>query len=100
MPAFVRKNAIVLTASFTADDGTATQPSAVIGRLNYKDLSGSPAVADLTFTYDPTSNTWNAIWDSNVAGRGTVTWVVYGTGTLQAAMEGCFDILANSANTI
>jgi siroheme synthase len=100
MTAIVRKNALVVKAAFQALDGTTTQPSAVFCVLNYKSLSGNVQTATLTMTYDNVSKTWSALWDSNVAGRGTVAWVVYGTGTLQAAMEGCFEILANVANNI
>ena len=100
MAAFVRKNALVVTATFAADDGTTTQPSAVFCYINYKNLSGNVQTATITLTYNEVTNVWTGLWDSNVAGRGPVSWVVYGTGPLQAAMEGCFEILANIANTI
>jgi siroheme synthase len=100
MSAFVRKNALVVKAAFLADDGSTDQPSAAYCVLNYKSLSGNVQTATITMNYDSGSNTWSALWDSNVAGRGTVSWVVYGTGPLQAAVEGCFEILANVANTI
>lgn len=98
--AFVRKNALVVNAVFAADDGTLTQPSSVVCVLNYKNLSGNVQTTQFSLTYNSVSKVWTGTWDSNVAGRGTVSWVVYGTGTLQAAMEGCFEILANVANNI
>lgn len=100
MAAFVRKNALVVKAEFTAVDGSTSQPSSVACHLTYKNQSGNTQTVTINMTYDSVSNTWTGLWDSNVAGRGTVTWVVYGTGTLQAAVEGCFEILANAANTI
>ena len=98
MAAFVRKNALVVTAVFTALDGTLTQPSSATCTLNYKNLSGNVQTETITLTQVGVTNTWIGLWDSNVAGRGSVSWVVYGTGPLQAAMEGCFEILANVAN--
>lgn len=100
MSSFVRKNALVVTAVFAAVDGSTVQPSSAFCVLNYKALSGNVQTISLTMTYDVLTGTWRALWDSSVAGRGTVSWVVYGVGPLQAAMEGCFEILANAANTI
>jgi hypothetical protein len=96
---FVRKNAITVTASFAADDGTTTQPSSVICALVYPNLSGNQQTEQITLTYDPVNNIWVGVWDSNVAGQGVVSWVIYGSGTLQAADQGDFEVLANRANT-
>lgn len=100
MPAFVRKNAVTITAVFQADDGTDTQPSAAVCHMIYRNLSGNLQTADITMTYDPVKNIWSGLWDSNVAGRGSVSYVIYGTGTLQAAVQGEFEVLANTANTV
>lgn len=97
---FVRKNALVVKTSFAAADGSATQPSAANCQLVYKTLAGNTQTEMLTLTYDLVSNSWSALWNSGNAGRGTVSWMVYGTGTLQAAAEGEFQLLANAANTI
>ena len=97
--AFVRRNALIITTSFTAADGTLTQPSNVVCLLNYKSLENTPQTAQVTLAYNAATNVWSGVWDSSVAGRGLVSWVVVGTGTLQAADEGVFEIQANVANS-
>lgn len=99
MAAFVRKNAITISATFTAANGDDNlQPSAAYVELVFQDLSGSTQRVSLTMS--ESSGVWSATWDSSAAGPGTVQWVAYGTGTLEAAQQGQFEILANAANTV
>jgi hypothetical protein len=94
---FVRGNAITISATFTAVDGSTTQPSAVEAVVVYKDLSGVTQTASLVMTYS--GSMWVVNWDSTVAGQGLVQWAVLGTGSLVAAAQGQFNIEANAANT-
>lgn len=98
--AFVRKNIIVCTVTFTAADGTTTQPSAANLVLNYCNPQGAPQNATLTMSYNSTLGAWQAEWDSSASGNGPVFWMAYGYGLLQAAAEGSFDIAANAANVV
>lgn len=100
MPLFVRKNIVTFTVTFAASDGTATQPSAASAMLSYKDLAGSQHNASIPLVYSSATNTWSGTWDSSAAGEGTVEWMIYGYGTLQAADQGSFAISANAANTV
>ena len=96
----VRGNIAEATATFTANDGSATQPSAATVYLTYKDLGGLVHTASTPMTYFSSSNTWVGLWDTSVAGNCTVDWVAKGTGTLQAATQGSFVVQANDANVI
>lgn len=96
---FVRGNAITISSTFFAVDGSATQPSAVSAVIAYKDLSGVSQRVTLTMTQVLLgSSTWSVSWDSSVAGQGLVQWAVFGTGSLIAANQGQFNIEANAAN--
>lgn len=97
---FIRGNAITISATFTAADGSATQPSDVTAVVVYKDLSGVTQRTTLTMTQALLgSSTWSVNWDSSAAGSGLVQWAVFGTGSLVAASQGQFNIEANAANT-
>jgi hypothetical protein len=97
---FVRGNAITFSATFTAADGSTTQPTNVSASIIYKDLSGVMQTASLTLTQTLLgSSTWSASWDSTVAGQGLAQWAIFGTGSLIAAAQGQFNIEANAANT-
>ena len=100
MTTFIRKNIVVCTVTFTAVNGSPTQPSAATLVLTYKNQIGAMLTTSLSMMYNNTAGAWVAEWDSSAAGRGTVFWMAYGYGQLQAATEGQFDIEANSANTI
>ena len=107
----VRKNTVVISTTFAAADGSTTQPSAANAVLSYYTpaqvaslAAGATGVtmttSTIALTYNAATNQWSGTWDSSAAGDGTVFWMVYGYGTLQAADEGCFVIEANSANTV
>lgn len=97
---FVRGNAITISATFTATDGSATQPTTVAASMVYKDQSGVTQSVSLALTQALLgSSTWSVNWDSTVAGQGLVQWAVFGTGSLVAAAQGQFNIEANAANT-
>ena len=99
MTTFVRKNIAVCTIKFTAADGTTTQPSAAKVVLSYKDHAGAAQQEVLDITKDST-DVWSVEWDTSAAGHGTVFWMAYGFGTLQAAAQGDFHIEANAANVV
>lgn len=94
---FVRGNAITISATFTATDGSVTQPTAVEAVVVYKDQSGVTQRTTLTMTYSAPS--WSVDWDSSAAGQGLVQYAVFGTGSLVAADQGQFNVEANAANT-
>ena len=100
MTIIVRKNIATITAAFAASDGTTTQPSSATAILTYKDQTGASHTDTISLTYNTIPNTWTGTWDTSASGEGTVFWMVYGYGTLQAADEGCFEVEANPANTV
>lgn len=100
MPSFVRKNIAVCTVTFTATDGTLTQPSAANLVLNYFDQVGDPHQVTVAMTQATLTSPWVGEWDTSASGDGTVFWMVYGFGSLQAADEGSFQVRANAANNV
>lgn len=100
MPSFVRGNIAVCTVTFTATDGTTTQPSSADLYLNYTDQVGDPHQTAIPMTQVGSSNVWAADWNTQASGEGTVFWAVYGYGSLQAADEGEFQVRANAANNV
>lgn len=100
MTIYIRKNIATLNLTFTASDGSATQPSAAKARFVYNDLSGASHVDTIDLTLNPTTNTWQGTWDTSNSGDGTVSWMAWGFGTLQAADQGTFEVSANAANTV
>ncbi len=98
MPSFVRGNALVISATFTPTTGT-DQPTSALARLQFVDLNGVKQNVSVPMT-EGDDNLWTGTWDTSAAGDGTVSWVVYGTGSLEAAAQGQFQIEANAANTL
>jgi len=98
MPVIVRKNITTFSLVFTANDGSATQPSAVQAVLTYKDLGGASHVDEITLAL--ANGAWVGTWDTSASGEGVVFWMAYGYGTLQAAAQGSFEVVANAANTV
>ena len=97
---FVRKNVLIPTATFTPADGVST-PSGAICVLNFNDLSGVAQQVELVMSAtDATNLVWSCPWDSSAAGPGLVSWLIYSQGSVQAATQGEFTILANLANNI
>lgn len=107
----VRKNTVVFSTSFVASNGSTTQPSAANCELSFYTpvqvaslAAGAtnviPTTVAIAMMYNATNGLWVCTWDSSAAGDGTVEWMIYGYGTLQAASEGCFVIEANAANTV
>lgn len=99
MTEFTRKNVLTFSTLFTPNDGSTTQPGAATTVLVFKGPNGKQTV-DLPMTLNLTTGQWAATWDSSACVEGTVSWMVYGYGTLQAATQGEFQINANAANTI
>ena len=103
MAAFVRKTIVTITVTFTAADGTATQPTSANCVFHFNDQTGTPQEATIALTHNTTPNTWTGLWDTSVVtgpGPSTVSWMAYGYGALQAAAEGCFEVYANEANHV
>jgi hypothetical protein len=104
MSSFVRKNLLVATATFTAADGSETQPASATLVLNFNSMSGVAQTVSVPLGFnagdDDVLGTWTGTWDSSAAQQGNVSWMIYGDGSLQAAAQGQFQIVANSANTV
>ncbi len=98
MSVIVRKNLATFSLVFTASDGSATQPSAANVNIAYIDLGGASHTTNINLTL--TNGAWVGTWDTSASGEGTVFWAAYGYGTLQAAAQGCFEVVANLANTV
>lgn len=108
MPAFVRKQLITINAKFVPPgwcafiNGVAQpipmQPTAAEVVLTFCNPAGSEVTTTLPMTLGVDGVTWSAVWDSSAAGKGTVTWVVFASGAVQAADQGSFQILANRTN--
>lgn len=99
MTEFVRKNVLTFATTFTANDGSTSQPGGANCQLRYKGATGWQDL-EIQMTYNPTLNQWSCTWDSSAALEGTVSWMIYGYGTLQAATQGEFQVNANAANKI
>ena len=99
MADFIRKNLLVCTVTFMDEDGTSIQPSAAVLFVNYRNMLGVQANDTVTMNYDDVTNSWSATWDSSRCTHGNVEWMVFGSGALQAATQGQFQIAANAANT-
>lgn len=107
MAVFVRKNALICSTALKNLDGTPliTQPSAATAQLSYKNLAGLVNTATITLVYGGTApyltpGQWSGTWDSSAAGTCTVYWVVYTEGVVEAAAQGEFRLIANTANVI
>ena len=99
MAVFVRKNALVCSVAVKAADGSDTQPDTATAQLVYKDLECNVHTQDIELVFDSSTGKWSGLWDSSVAGNTTVKWVVYTGGSIEAAAQGEFRVIANSANT-
>jgi hypothetical protein len=93
---FVRKNALVISGSFIAADGSGTQPANAEVVIVYTSPTGP---ATQTIAMAQTGAIWSASWDSTVAVPCRVDWMAHCWGGLQAASQGSFELIANSANT-
>lgn len=100
MSIFVRKNLLEAVATFTAADGSNTQPSAVTLVVNYNNISGVQTQSQVSLTFNATTDDWIGAWDTSVVKSGNVDWVIFGSGSLQAAAQGSFQIEANRANNV
>jgi hypothetical protein len=100
MPSFVRKNVVTLSTVFVAADGSATQPSEANAVITYNDQGGAAHQVSIGLTYNAVTGAWVGTWDTSASGEGTVDWMIYGFGTLQAAAQGCFEVYANQANNV
>lgn len=96
MASFIRGNEIICSGTFTPVAGT-VQPALAEAVLSYTDTAGDPATSTITLTKDA-DDVWSGVWDSNLAGCGTVQWVIRCSGGVQAAAQGSFVITANAAN--
>lgn len=99
MAVFVRKNLLVCTAIFTDPALDGTQPSVVTAYLTFTNRSGVQETDQVSLSYDSATAQWSGEWDSSVGQAGNVDWMIFGAGALQAAAQGSFQLLANTANT-
>lgn len=102
MAVFIRKNIVTFSFVFAATDPTLglTQPGAASVVLTYKDTGGSSHTDIISLSFSTATNAWSGTWDTSKSGHGTVYWMGYGFGTLQASDQGEFQVEANPANTI
>lgn len=122
MVAFVRKNLITINAHFIPPgwpgwNGVAPwwtystvppencpvptpppQPTTVICVMQFCNPAKAKVTVTIPMTLQSNGWQWQCLWDSSAAGPGMVTWVIYGSGTVQAAQQGQFMILANAVN--
>lgn len=119
---FVRKNLITINARFVPPGtnncvgvgGYSTvppsppapvvippQPTSASCTLEFPSPSGAQVTQTLPMTLGSDGITWSCQWDSSACGPGTsqVSWVVYGSGVVQAAAQGQFTVIANPVNT-
>ena len=97
MQKFVRGNEIVCSGTFTPVVGT-SQPTGAEAVLVYPDKTTGASVSS-TISLNPDANyVWSGVWDSRLAQEGEVEWVIRCNGGLEAAAQGKFYLLANSAN--
>lgn len=100
MALFIRKNIVTFSIKFTAADGSGQQPGAVNASIKYKDLAGSSHEDVFPLSYTSLTGTWVGTWDTSKSGQGTVYWMIYGFGNLQASSQGEFVVEANPANNL
>ena len=96
---FVRKNALTATIEVDATDGV-SMPSAATLVLNFNNLSGVSQQIEISMTSGVDDSIWSATWDSSAAAAGIVFWMIYTQGSVQAAAQGDFTLLANPANNV
>ena len=97
---FVRKSLIQITATFVPVNGGDAVPTSATCELQFQTLAGGNSLEAVLLIYDSVSGTWAGHWDSSAAGQCTVTYVVFCSGPLQAAIQGQFQIVANAANVV
>lgn len=98
MSTFTRRALLMFTAKFLPLAGETGTPSAAEVKMSYKDLSGSERQETIPLTLDTDGETWTCDWDTTNAGAGRVDWAARCWGGLQAAVQGHFNVAANTAN--
>ena len=99
MVSFVRKNLLLISGVFDVPGQPDTdQPQSVVCELSFLSLNGTPTTASLNMSFNSETNVWSCLWDSSAARAGSVSWVVFGSGGVQAAAQGQFQLQANAAN--
>lgn len=108
MSSYVRKNLVTINAQITPPgycpfiNGVAqplpVQPTAAEAVLTFCSPGGSQVTTTIPMTLGTDGLTWSCQWDSSATKGGTVEWVVFASGVVQAAAQGQFQILANRTN--
>jgi hypothetical protein len=98
MEVIARKNDVIFTGTFTAADGSTTQPTNAETVCTYTNRSGGVSTDVTTMTYSAAANVWTGTWDSSNAAPGIVEYTIYGYGALVAALDGRLRITANASN--
>lgn len=96
MQKFDRGNEIVLSGTFTPVSGSAT-PSSAEAVLVYTNPDGDTEASTVSLI-DDGAGIWVGSWDSNLCKGGVVEWVMRSSGSVKAATQGKFMVVANAAN--
>ena len=93
----VRPGSIEITTTFVDMDGAPTNPSNAFLRIAFS-TNGVPQVEQVAMTLDSSDgHTWRGTWSSAPADDGTCHWHIMTDGSLPAADQGQFRIIANWA---
>lgn len=97
MTTVVRGSTVTFKANFTDDLGAPINPAQAAVFVSFPNPTGSRTTIELALTQS--GNDWTAQWDSGVSKPGTVSWSAQTKATTPAAaVDGTFEVTANSAN--
>ena len=97
MDSFDLKNVMRCSFSFTASDGSNTQPSAAVCTVEYPRPDGTRKKEKVTLTYNSTAGRWSGLWDTSSAAPGRVDWLAECSGSLKGSLKGSFLLESNGA---
>ena len=100
MQAFWRGTRVVVTGTFTDNDGSGTQPTTATVTIHYVRKSDNTPTQDIiTLTENLLTNpiTWSGTWDSTPAAAGIADWFVSAAGPFVAVDGGSLRIEVNTA---
>lgn len=90
---------VAFSTSFTNSLGQPFEPPSATVILSYS-RNGIPAMATSDMSYNATDGKWRASWSTRIADPGQVDWFIDTGGLVDAADQGSFLIVANTANLI
>ena len=97
MDAFDIQNRLRCSFTFTASDGSETEPTSAICTVNYPRPDGTRRSEKITLSKDDASGRWIGYWDSSPAVDGEVDWAAECFGPLTGAVKGTFLLEGNRA---